>query len=103
MEDDRVVGRGEASRRPDGRIFLSVDAWHGTVSAHLADAMFPDLPKPLYTVVDEADLDLTYDGGESALRPGATSGSTSCRPNRGSRTRLGATAVGRDDGGHRRG
>jgi ribosomal protein S18 acetylase RimI-like enzyme len=57
--DDRVVGRGDASRRPDGRIFLSIDAWHGAVFDQLADAMLADLPKPLYTVVDEADLDLT--------------------------------------------
>lgn len=59
LEDDRVVGRGEASRRPDGRIFLSIDAWQGAVFDHLAEAMLPDLPKPVYTVVDEADVDLT--------------------------------------------
>jgi ribosomal protein S18 acetylase RimI-like enzyme len=59
LEDDRVVGRGEASPRPDGRIFLSIDAWHGTVFDQLADAMLPALPKPLYTVVDEVDHDLT--------------------------------------------
>jgi GNAT superfamily N-acetyltransferase len=57
--DDRVVGRGDASRRPDGRIFLSIDAWHRPVFDQLADAMLADLSKPLYTVVDEADLDLT--------------------------------------------
>jgi ribosomal protein S18 acetylase RimI-like enzyme len=57
--DERVVGRGEASRRPDGRIFLSVDAWHGAVFDQLVDVMLANLPKPLYTVVDEADLDLT--------------------------------------------
>jgi ribosomal protein S18 acetylase RimI-like enzyme len=59
LEDDLVVGRGEASRRPDGRIFLSIDAWHGAVFEHLAAAMLPALPRPLYTVVDEADADLT--------------------------------------------
>ncbi|MFE0024691.1 GNAT family N-acetyltransferase [Amycolatopsis sp. NPDC059021] len=59
LEDDRVVGRGEAFRRPDGRTFLSIDAWHGAVFDHLAEAMLPELPKPLYTVVDEADHDLT--------------------------------------------
>jgi ribosomal protein S18 acetylase RimI-like enzyme len=58
VEDDRVVGRGDASPRPDGRIFISIDAWHGAVFDQLADAMLADLPKPLYTVVDEADLDL---------------------------------------------
>jgi ribosomal protein S18 acetylase RimI-like enzyme len=58
VEDDRVVGCGDASRRPDGRIFLSIDAWHDAVFDHLADAMLADLPKPLYTVVDEPDVDL---------------------------------------------
>jgi GNAT superfamily N-acetyltransferase len=59
LEDDRVVGRGEASRRPDGRLFLSIDAWHRAVFDQLAEVMLADLPRPLYTVVDEADLDLT--------------------------------------------
>lgn len=58
LGDDRVVGRAEASRRPDGRIFLSVDAWHDAVFDQLAEAMLADLPRPLYTVVDEDDLDL---------------------------------------------
>ena len=31
LEDDQVVGRGEATRRPDGRLFLSIDSWHGEV------------------------------------------------------------------------
>jgi GNAT superfamily N-acetyltransferase len=59
LEDDLVVGRGVASRRPDGRTFLGIDAWHGVVFDQLARAMLADLPTPLYTVVDEADLDLT--------------------------------------------
>ena len=59
VEGDRVVGRGDTSRRPDGRIFLSIDSWHGAVFDQLADAMLADLPRPLHTVVDEADLDLT--------------------------------------------
>jgi GNAT superfamily N-acetyltransferase len=58
LDDDRVIGRGEGSRRPDGRIFLSIDAWHGAVFDQLAGAMLANLPKPLYTVVDEDDLDL---------------------------------------------
>jgi GNAT superfamily N-acetyltransferase len=58
LEDDQVVGRGEASSRPDGRIFVSIDAWHGTVFDRLAEVMLSDLPEPLYTVVDETDLDL---------------------------------------------
>ena len=59
LADDLVVGRGDVSRRPDGRIFLSIDSWHGAVFDRLADAMLTDLPTPLYTVVDEADRDLT--------------------------------------------
>jgi ribosomal protein S18 acetylase RimI-like enzyme len=58
LDDDQVVGRGEVLRRPDGRSFLSIDAWHGAVFDRLAEEMLPTLPKPLYTVVDEADLDL---------------------------------------------
>ncbi|MER6305550.1 GNAT family N-acetyltransferase [Streptomyces sp. NPDC001657] len=57
VEDDREVGRGDASRRPDGRLFISIDAWHGTVFDRIADAMLADLPTPLYAVVDEADHD----------------------------------------------
>ena len=59
VEDDRVVGRGDASPRPDGRIFLSIDAWRDVVFDQLADTMLASLPTPLYTVVDEADADLT--------------------------------------------
>lgn len=59
LADDLVVGRGEATRRPDGRLFLSVDAWHVDVFERLAAAMLTALPRPLHTVVDEADVDLT--------------------------------------------
>jgi ribosomal protein S18 acetylase RimI-like enzyme len=59
VEDDLVVGHGEASRRPDGRVFLSIDTWLGAVFDRLATAMLADLPNPLYTMVDEADHDLT--------------------------------------------
>jgi ribosomal protein S18 acetylase RimI-like enzyme len=59
VEDDRVIGDGEASRRRDGRLFLSIDTWHGAVFDRLAAAMLTDLPGPLYTMVDEADHDLT--------------------------------------------
>lgn len=61
LEDDQVVGRGEATRRPDGRLFLSIDSWHVAVFDLLADAMLAGLPRPLYTVVDEADVDLRSD------------------------------------------
>ena len=59
VEDDRVIGDGEASRRRDGRLFLSIDTWHGAVFDQLADIMLVELTRPLYTVVDEADLELT--------------------------------------------
>lgn len=59
LDDDRVVGRGEASQRPDGRLYVSVDSWDGAVFDQLANAMLANLPTPLYTVVDEADRDLT--------------------------------------------
>jgi ribosomal protein S18 acetylase RimI-like enzyme len=59
VEDDLVVGHGEASRRPDGRVFLSIDTWLGAVFDRLATVMLTDLPSPLHTMVDEADRDLT--------------------------------------------
>jgi GNAT superfamily N-acetyltransferase len=59
LEDDLVVGRGATSKRLDGRMFVSIDAWHGAAFDRLAEAMLAVLPRPLHTVVDEADLDLT--------------------------------------------
>ncbi|PPJ26053.1 GNAT family N-acetyltransferase [Nocardia nova] len=55
---DLLVGRGEASPRPDGRLFLSIDSWQDDAFDRLATAMLSALPKPLYTVVDETDLEL---------------------------------------------
>ncbi|MFI2645597.1 GNAT family N-acetyltransferase [Streptomyces sp. NPDC018610] len=55
VEDDREVGRGDAVRRPDGRMFVSVDAWRGPVFDRLAAAMVADLPTPLHVVVGESD------------------------------------------------
>ncbi|WP_030675222.1 N-acetyltransferase [Streptomyces rimosus] len=59
LDDDLVVGRGHAQYRPDGRLFVSIDAWHDTTFDRLAEAMSADLPAPLHTVVDEADAELT--------------------------------------------
>ncbi|MFB8179171.1 GNAT family N-acetyltransferase [Streptomyces sp. NPDC055966] len=59
LDDDLVVGRGLAVRRPDGRLFVSIDAWHDATFDRLAEAMLPELPAPLYTVVDESDVELT--------------------------------------------
>ncbi len=53
-----VAGRGEVFRRPDGRLFLSIDTWDDADFALLAADMLPTLPRPLYTVVDEADAEL---------------------------------------------
>jgi len=58
VENDLVVGRGHASRRLDGRTFLSIDTWRGEVFDLLAGTMVADRPEPLYTVVDETDQDL---------------------------------------------
>ncbi|MFC7221214.1 GNAT family N-acetyltransferase [Streptomyces polyrhachis] len=55
LADDLVVGRGDVAHRPDGRTFLSINAWHGAVFDRLAEAMLAALPTPLYTVVDEAE------------------------------------------------
>jgi GNAT superfamily N-acetyltransferase len=59
LEDDLVVGRGHCVRRPDGRLFVCIDAWQSAAFDRLAEAMLADLPAPLYTVVAEADLELT--------------------------------------------
>jgi ribosomal protein S18 acetylase RimI-like enzyme len=58
VENDLVVGRGHASRRLDGRTFLSIDTWRGAVFDRLAAAMLTDQSTPLYTVIDETDHDL---------------------------------------------
>jgi ribosomal protein S18 acetylase RimI-like enzyme len=59
IENDLVVGRGHASRRLDGRTFVSIDTWRDAVFDRLAAAMLADQPVPRYTVVDESDRDLT--------------------------------------------
>ena len=37
LDDDLVVGRGHAARRPDGRLFISIDTWHDTAFDQLCD------------------------------------------------------------------
>ncbi|WP_410577136.1 GNAT family N-acetyltransferase [Amycolatopsis sp. lyj-108] len=59
LDDNRTVGRTYAEHRPDGRLFVSIDAWHDIIFDRLAEAMLAELPTPLYTVVDEADTELT--------------------------------------------
>ncbi|POX42476.1 GNAT family N-acetyltransferase [Streptomyces sp. Ru72] len=58
VADDRVVGQGDVSHRPDGRLFISIDVWQDAVFDQLAAAMLADLPEPLHTLVGEADHDL---------------------------------------------
>lgn len=60
IENDLVVGRGHATRRLDGRTFLSIDTWRDAVFHRLAGAMATDQPQhtPQYTVVDETDHNL---------------------------------------------
>lgn len=59
LDEDLVAGRGHAVRRPDGRLFISIDAWHDAAFDRLAEALLSALPGPLYTVVDEADPEST--------------------------------------------
>jgi ribosomal protein S18 acetylase RimI-like enzyme len=59
LEDDLVAGRGHAGRWPDGRMFVTIDAWHAAAFDRLADAMLTDLPAPLYTLVDASDPELS--------------------------------------------
>ncbi|MEU6868518.1 GNAT family N-acetyltransferase [Streptomyces sp. NPDC046876] len=58
VDDGRIVGHGDVSQRPDGRLFVSIDVWQDAVFGRLAAAMLADLPTPLHTLVGEADLDL---------------------------------------------
>jgi ribosomal protein S18 acetylase RimI-like enzyme len=58
VENDLVVGRGHASRRLDGRTFVSIDTWRDAIFDQLAAAMVADQSVPLHTVVDETDRDL---------------------------------------------
>ncbi|WP_067563801.1 GNAT family N-acetyltransferase [Nocardia acidivorans] len=66
----RVVGTSDVTARPDGRLFVSVDAWHATVFDQLATAMRADLSRPLHTVVDEVETDLIAGWGRAGFVPG---------------------------------
>jgi ribosomal protein S18 acetylase RimI-like enzyme len=58
VANDRIVGHGDVSHRPDGRLFVSIDVWQDAIFDQLAAAMLADLPEPLYTLVGEADQGL---------------------------------------------
>ena len=70
LEDDLVVGRGHAARRPDGRTFLGIDVWHDTVFDQLVDVMLADLPKPLHTIVDDGDDEAMSHWTRAGFAPG---------------------------------
>ncbi|MFJ6795049.1 GNAT family N-acetyltransferase [Streptomyces sp. NPDC091268] len=59
VQDGREIGRGDTSTRPDGRLFLSIDAWSAPVFDQIASAMVADLPAPLHALVDAGDPDAT--------------------------------------------
>ncbi|MFF0149062.1 acetyltransferase (GNAT) family protein [Amycolatopsis sulphurea] len=57
VDGDRVVGRAEVCPRPDGRLFLGIDSWHDEVFEQLVEVAKAELPRPLYTVLPEADAE----------------------------------------------
>lgn len=67
--ENLVVGQADANERPDGRTFISVDAWTDAAFDQLADRMLSDLDGPLYTVVDDTDPALLAKWKQRGLRP----------------------------------
>jgi ribosomal protein S18 acetylase RimI-like enzyme len=57
LDDGSELGSADVSRRPDGRLFVSIDTWEERVFDRLAAAVLAELPAPLHAVVDETDLD----------------------------------------------
>jgi len=55
LEDDEVVGRADVLRRPDGRTFVAVDAWHADVGAQLLETVVRAVPGDLYSTTGEDD------------------------------------------------
>jgi RimJ/RimL family protein N-acetyltransferase len=55
LEDDEVVGRAHVLRRPDGRTFVAVDAWHADVGAELLETVVRAVPGDLYSTTGEDD------------------------------------------------
>jgi ribosomal protein S18 acetylase RimI-like enzyme len=54
-DGDQVIGRGESWLRLDGRRFISVDSWDDAAYDPLLGAMLAQLPRPIFTIVDEAE------------------------------------------------
>ncbi|MGW4378746.1 GNAT family N-acetyltransferase [Kitasatospora sp. NPDC004531] len=60
VADEQIVGRGDVSHRPDGRLFLSIDVWQGQAFDPLAAAMLGELPGAvLHTLVGGEDAETT--------------------------------------------
>ncbi|MFJ5924576.1 GNAT family N-acetyltransferase [Kitasatospora sp. NPDC092948] len=59
VADERIVGHGDVSRRPDGRLFVSIDVWQDEAFDPLAAAMLGELPgSVLHTLVGGEDAEL---------------------------------------------
>ncbi|WP_018549107.1 GNAT family N-acetyltransferase [Streptomyces sp. LaPpAH-108] len=58
VDEGRIIGQGDLSHRPDGRLFVSVDVWQDAVFDRLATAMLADLTAPLHTLVGSDDQEL---------------------------------------------
>ncbi|AUG76451.1 N-acetyltransferase GCN5 [Kitasatospora sp. MMS16-BH015] len=56
--DGALVGQADAVHRPDGRLFVSIDAWQSTVFDQLAEAVVAGLPRPIHAVADAEDTEL---------------------------------------------
>ncbi|MEV5611096.1 GNAT family N-acetyltransferase [Streptomyces sp. NPDC052225] len=74
LEGDQVVGTGDLSHRPDGRAFVSIDAWTDAAFDRLARVLPAELPAPLYTLVDEADHALVERWRQAGFAPGRREG-----------------------------
>jgi hypothetical protein len=68
LESDEVVGRGYAMRRPDGRMFISIDSWRSATFRRLVTAMLSDIPAPVYTLVDLNDHELLANWRRAGFR-----------------------------------
>ncbi|MFD7641572.1 GNAT family N-acetyltransferase [Kitasatospora sp. NPDC059795] len=59
VADEQIVGHGDVSQRPDGRLFVSIDVWQDEAFDPLADAMLGELPGAvLHTLVGGEDAEL---------------------------------------------
>ncbi|WP_328529164.1 GNAT family N-acetyltransferase [Nocardioides sp. NBC_00368] len=57
MEQTSASVPADVTRRPDGRTYLSIDAWASDVFVTTAREAVSRLPRPAFTLVDEEDAD----------------------------------------------